>query len=37
MYIAEGEQLFDEDDVYEAYDIDNETSCTSLNVIDVSG
>lgn len=33
MYIAEEEQFFDEDDVYDAYDIDNETS----NVIDVSG
>nr|XP_034315108.1 E3 ubiquitin-protein ligase rnf213-alpha-like isoform X1 [Crassostrea gigas] len=28
------EQLFDEDDVYAAYDIDNETYCKSLNVID---
>lgn len=37
MYIAEEEQLFDEDDVYAAYDIDNKTYCKSLNVIDVSG
>lgn len=37
MYIAEAEQLVDEDDVYAAYDIDNEIYCNSEPVIDVSG
>lgn len=37
MYIAEAEQLVDEDYAYAAYDIDNEIYCNSETVIDVSG